>query len=178
MLGTEAQHELVMANMGLAGHWAHRYSDCAPGQYADIYQEACTGLCEAAAKYEPDKQKRFVGYATYAIRWRIWRWLRARHGVNGEKRTTRILAVERDRRDYLHDHRERPPEKKLEDADYYQAVLRGLDPMRQQILRLIYEDRLTERVAGERLAITQQRVHQLHWNTIQRLKRKARKELA
>ena len=80
-----ARNELVLANMGLATHFANHFQ-ASRMEYADLVQEAYMGLMDAAERYDP---RRGTQFSTYA-RWRIVKTvMEAIHNRNEIVRTPR-----------------------------------------------------------------------------------------
>jgi len=81
----EERNEMVEENMGLATHFAKRFT-ASKMEFDDLLQEAYLGLIDAADKFDP---KRGIKFSTYA-RWHILkRAMQAIHNTNEIVRTPR-----------------------------------------------------------------------------------------
>jgi RNA polymerase sigma factor (sigma-70 family) len=73
-----ASQDLVSANLGLAGWFAHRYRGCGI-EPEELYSLACLGLCRAALAWQPGRGCKFGTFASTAIVQDILNELKHRH---------------------------------------------------------------------------------------------------
>lgn len=73
---TELRNEIVLLNLGLVNH-AMRRLGYNPRYDDDVKSEATCGLIEAAARFDPERNFSFAGYAMLHIRRRMVSWLAA-----------------------------------------------------------------------------------------------------
>jgi RNA polymerase primary sigma factor len=80
---TEAQRELVEANLRFAVAFAKKYRG-GPLSLTDLIEEANLGLIEAAKRFDPDREVKFITYAAWWIRQAII------HALGEQGRTVRL----------------------------------------------------------------------------------------
>jgi RNA polymerase sigma factor (sigma-70 family) len=160
------RNELVLANMGLATHFANHFQ-ASRMEYKDLVQEAYLGLIDAAELYDPARGTKFSTYA----RWHILKIIMdAIHTRNEIVRTPRrrpslicgSLETAYDLADSAPDVSE-----VLDEAEMVDAVRDGIKllPSREAMVirmrRGVNTLPMTLRQVGDILAVTPERVRQI-----------------
>jgi RNA polymerase primary sigma factor len=184
----EALRTLVEGNLRFVVSCAKRYRGLGV-PFLDLIHEGNLGLIEAARRFDPDRNVKFITYAVWWIRQAI------SHALSGQMRALavpdklwRMTAVGADCSLTDHDLLDRTAESLVEDGLLHQAVaarvhgaLAELDTREREVVELRYgldrdgEVRTLQEV-GALLHLTRERVRQIEADAKHKLRRSKRAE--
>jgi RNA polymerase primary sigma factor len=184
----EALRTLVEGNLRFVVSCAKRYRGLGV-PFLDLIHEGNLGLLEAARRFDPDRNVKFITYAVWWIRQAI------SHALSGQMRALavpdklwRITAVGADVSLSEHDVLDRTAESLVEDGLLHQAValrvrvaLDELDAREREVVELRFgldrdgEVRTLQEV-GALLHLTRERVRQIEADAKRKLRRSKRAE--
>jgi RNA polymerase primary sigma factor len=184
----EALRTLVEGNLRFVVSCAKRYRGLGV-PFLDLIHEGNLGLLEAARRFDPDRNVKFITYAVWWIRQAI------SHALSGQMRVLavpdklwRLTAIGADVSLSEHDLRDRTAESLVEDSLLHQAValrvrgaLEELETREREVVELRYgldrdgEVRTLQEV-GALLRLTRERVRQIEADAKRKLQRSKRAE--
>lgn len=155
--------------------------------YDDAISNGIIGIANGLAKWNPN-QSALTSYVWICIRQNIlnenkkdWNRGLARHAPNavldlewtygGGMDFGSNMAAHKDRGDTSIDSEANPNLDAAEREEVGEVVSRELNPVQQKVISLLYTHDLTQQEVGDVLGLTQQRVDQLHQESLEVLKR-------